>query len=122
MGFRSVPANRSTLAILMLFVAIATVQTFVSTILISRVGHLLIKVHYRCIAERSWWWGRCGQKSSVGRQGSNGGRKSSVGRDGNTRGRESWVGHQGDIGGGYSGENRHRYAHGCANKGKTKDD
>jgi hypothetical protein len=59
MDFGSVPANRGTLAIRMLFVAIATLQTFVSTILISRVRHLLIKVHYRCIADRSGWWGRC---------------------------------------------------------------
>jgi hypothetical protein len=68
MGFGCVPANRSTLPIIVLFVTISTFQTFVSTILIGRVGHLLIKVHYGSIGvmRRRRSWGRCNHMSCVG--------------------------------------------------------
>jgi hypothetical protein len=75
MGFGCVPANRSTLPIIVLFVTISTFQTFVSTILISRIGHFLIKVHYGSLASRrrSRSWGRCDQMSCVGQHGDIGG-------------------------------------------------
>jgi hypothetical protein len=100
MGFGCVPANRDTLPIIVLFVTISTFQTFVSTILISRIGHLLIKVHHRSIAyvRGSRNWGRYNQMC---------------------------VGQHWDIGG-YTWGSCHRYSanlrgQGCANKGKTKD-
>jgi hypothetical protein len=98
MGFGCVPSYRGTLPIIVLFVTISTFQIFVSTILISRIGHLLIKVHYGSTAVmRSRSWGRCNR-----------------------------VGQQGDIGGLTWGScqryTRNLRGHGYANKGKTKDD
>jgi hypothetical protein len=68
MGFGCVPSNRSTLPITVLFVTISTFQTFVSTIRINIIGHLLIEVHCGSIAYRrsSRSWGRCNQMSCVG--------------------------------------------------------